>query len=214
MNQLFLRFKIWMLNKRIFGGRRWYQFIEFSQGITTEKFCGPKGVERTKSFEEWLDGSTALDNSDVVLDLGSNPSWLSILLSSRVSRVKAVEIDSGFARQARFVVNYFGSRLQCLKGVSLFECDINNRLDLLDDATVVLASKFFYHKDFSADIDKFMTAMVNSPVRAVIVQGHVTQGELGGEAGMTEFFAGYGFDYHGGLGGTAEYPIGVANRTT
>lgn len=212
MSTLFLPVRLWALNQRFLGGRGWYQFIEFQEGITTGAYCGPNGIERTQSFEKWLRDSSILKRDDVVLDLGSNAAWLSVVVAELVSHVKAVEIDGKFNRQARFVLSYFAGIMAHASKVSLFQADINKSLELLEDVTVVLASKFLYHRDFASQIGAFMERVEKSNVRAMIIQGHVTQGSLGEEAGIAELLSSYGFDYREGSGGTVEYPIGIATR--
>lgn len=205
-----------MLSVSLFGGRTWYQFIEFSDGITNEGYAGRKAVERTRSFEEWLRNFSDLEDRDVVLDLGSNAAWLSICLAEKVDRVKAVEIDSRFGRQARFVTNFFRPKIEHVKRVSLFEGDIRRHLDLLDDVTVVLASKFLYHPNFSnGSVEGARTLMkkiMESNVRMIVVQNHVTHDNLGDDASVSSLFGQYGFSYQSHRGGTEEYPIGVATR--
>lgn len=216
LSNIILRVRIWMLSVSLFGGRTWYQFIEFSDGITTESYAGQKAFERTRSFEEWLRNFSDWEDRDVVLDLGSNAAWLSLCLAEKVARVKAVEIDSKFARQARFVTNYFRLKLDYAKKVSLFEGDISQHLDLLDDVTVILASKFLYHPNFSnGSVEGARTLMekiMKSNVRMIIVQNHVTHDNLGDDASVSSLLGQYGFSYQSHRGGTEEYPIAVATR--
>jgi SAM-dependent methyltransferase len=212
MNPIILKGRLWALNQKFLGGRKWYQYVEFGKDITTVRYVGRRGIERTKSFTEWFRSSDLVNGSDVVLDLGCNAAWLSVVLAEKAKHVKGVEIDSAFARQARFVLSYFNSSVQSAKRVTFFEADINKRLDLLDDVTVLLASKFLYHRDFAASIEDFMQKVEESNIRLIIVQGHTTQGALGNEDGARRLLARFGFDYHGPVGGTEEYPIGVAKR--
>jgi hypothetical protein len=102
--------------------------------------------------------------------------------------------------------------MESTKRVTFFEADINKRLDLLDDVTVLLASKFLYHRNFSVNIEAFMQKVADSKVRLIIVQGHTTQGSFGNEDGVRSLLGRFGFDYQEAAGGTDEYPIGVARR--
>jgi SAM-dependent methyltransferase len=212
MNPLVLKLKLWALNQKLLGGRKWYQYVEFTEEISTARYVGRRGIERTKSFTEWFLRSDLVDGNDVVLDLGCNAAWLSVVLAEKARNVKGVEIDPAFAKQARFVLDFFKSSMESTKRVTFFEADINKRLDLLDDVTVLLASKFLYHRNFSVNIEAFMQKVADSKVRLIIVQGHTTQGSFGNEDGVRSLLGRFGFDYQEAAGGTDEYPIGVARR--
>lgn len=215
MNHHILKLRIWALNQKLLGGRKWYQYVEFKGGgSSTARYVGERGIERTKSFTEWFRRSELVDEKDVVLDLGCNAAWLSVVLAEKARNVKGVEIDAAFARQARFVLSYFKSSVESTKRVTFFEADINNRLDLLDDVTVVVASKFLYHSNFSANIEAFMEKVADSNVRLIVIQGHTTQGSLGSEDGVRRMLGRFGFNYQELAGGTEEYPMGIARRKT
>ena len=203
-----------MLNYRIFGGRRWYQHIEFSDQVSTRRFCGPKGVERTGSFLDWLGTSELLSPEDVVLDLGSNAGFLSVAMAEKVRRVVGIELDRGFYRQSKFVLSYLKNRSPNVDKVEVHRGDVTRNLHLLENVTVVLASKFLYHKNFSEEIHEFMSAVQSSAVRLFVVQGHTVQGDLGGDSGAAELLRQYGFSYREETSSSSEYPIGVAERFT
>ena len=210
IEEFYVKIIFWILNSKLLFGRTWYQYVQFRK-ITTRRYCGKKGVERTESFLSWLKQDNLLRSDDVVLDLGSNAGYLAIKMVSKVKRVYAIEIDSKFHRQAQFL------RRIMLKGenrsnLELIHGDIFDQIGLLENVSVLVASKFFYHPNFSTDIEKFMYAVNRSKIRLIVIQGHIVWGELGNESGIHNLLEKHGFKYLSGIAGTNEYPIGIAKR--
>lgn len=146
------------------------------------------------------------------MDLGSNAAYLSVRAAVKVSQVRAVEIDRRFHRQAQFVLNYFRSK-KIASNVLLYRTDVYQRLDLLDDVTVLFASKFLYHRNFSNQLEAFLGRVQDSKIRLIVIQGHITQGDLGTESGISILLEKYGFIYEYRIAGTSDYPIGIAIRS-
>ena len=86
-----------------------------------------------------------------------------------------------------------------------------DNLQLIEDRTIVLASKVLYHKYLGDAVYDLMQAIKDSPVRAILLQGHTTQGEKGQNEGMAKMMNDYGFTYEI-INDVEEYPIAIAYR--
>ena len=210
MKNILLRNKMWRLGIRFFGGRRWYQYIEFQKNITTKYFVKERGIIRTNKFLMFLD-NFEFHLEDKVLDIGSNAGLFCLKISTKVSDVIGVELDSGFHRQAMFVKEYFSKDNDKYDNVKLINLDLTDKLELIDDRTIIFASKVLYHKNLGEKLYKLMDRIQQSLVHTIILQGHTTQGEIGQNDGMENLMKDYGFsfeiieDHH-------EYPVAIARR--
>lgn len=212
--QSILKAQLWLLSKRFFGGRKWYQFFDFGNGVDNSKYAGVQARERTQSFTDWVDTASLFKEDDRVLDLGSNAGVISIAIATKVGRVTGVEIDKRFCRQARFLQLTLNRRGQFPSNVSLLEGDVLKMTNLVSDSDVIVASKFLYHPNFNRGFDDFFSAIKSSNVRALVVQGHTIYEDFGKEEDVARHLAKLGFTYHSQVGGTDDYPIGVAVRST
>lgn len=207
-----LNVQIWALSKRFLGGRAWYQYFDFGEGVDNLRFAGVQAEERTASFTNWLGGCGLLSRHDTVLDLGSNAGVISLALAPKVKHVYGLEIDRRFHRQAVFLQKHLKNQGELPENLTLMNEDVLKNLHLLSEVDVIVASKFLYHRDFNHGIDQFMSAVASSQVRLIVIQGHTIYEDYGKEEDVRRHMKAFGFDYKSEPAGTADYPIGVAFR--
>lgn len=210
LNPETIRERIQQLASPEHGGRKWYQYVDFGNGVTTEPYSLGRCRYRTETFLDFLSGFD-LRADDRVLDLGSNAGLLSLVCGERCADVTGVEIDKGFAEQAEFVKNFWESQGKDVGNVRLYCTDIIQNLDLVADRTVILASKVLYHKHLGDGLYKLMESIEQAPVRCILLQGHTVQGEVGQDDGMNKLMNRYGFHYEL-VKPDDEYPIALATR--
>lgn len=204
------RLRIFLLNKKIFGGRRWYQYFDFGHGLNNKKYVGDRGVYRTKSYLEFLK-SVNFEKDEKVLDIGCNAGLFCYELSGRVGEVIGIEISKEFVRQAKFLREMLVKRGKDLSNVYICCQDITNDLSVFQGVSTVLMSKVIYHKNMHGLGEKVLQAVADAGVRRVIVQGHVTQGAMGEDIHIQNLLSSHGYvtssiDHH------EEYPLSVAVR--
>lgn len=202
--------KISLLNKKVFGGRRWYQYFNFGDGVDNRRYVGERGVYRTKSYIDFLN-SLEFSKDETVLDIGCNAGLFCYELSGKVSKVIGVEISKGFVKQSNFLRRKLLKQGRDLSNVDIRCEDITKNLDLFTDVNTVLMSKVIYHKNMHGLGEKVLKAISDAGVSRILVQGHVTQGAMGEDAHIQDLLVSYGYvtssiDQH------EEYPIAVAVR--
>jgi SAM-dependent methyltransferase len=201
--------RIRLLGTRMLG-RKWYQHIDMGSGEgAVTAGSDSRARRRTDSFLAWI--PRVVQPQDHVLDVGCNAGLFSFAAGEICRQVTGVEIDKHFLAQARFVQNTWRKQGRPVDRVQIIEADIAQRLDLLDQATLLLASKVLYHKWLAPHLHNLMAAVARSPIDRVLAQGHTTQGELGTTRGMQRLFAEYGFRCEL-LEDVDEYPIVLARR--
>jgi SAM-dependent methyltransferase len=208
---LLLRWKLLQLGVPLLGGRRWYQYIDFGDGVTTKRMAGPRAVKRTESFLRLIADKSLFSASDRVLDIGSNAGLFSLEMAQTCADVVGVEIDLGFYSQAVFLKEMYRKRGKRVDNVRFIHGDLLNHLDVIKDRTIIIASKVLYHPKLGNTVQAIMDATRGSPVHTVLIQGHTTQGQLGGHDGVGELMAKYGFELSP-VDHDDEYPIAVARK--
>jgi hypothetical protein len=210
MKNLWLKNKIWRLGMGWFGGRRWYQYIEFSSKINTKNSVKERGIIRTNNFLKFIDNYEFL-SEDRILDIGSNAGLFCLKVSEKVTDVIGVELDSAFHKQAIFVKKYFTNENKKYDNVKLMNLDLTNNLEIIDDRTLIFASKVLYHKNLGDKLYDLMERIQKSQVHTIIMQGHTTQGEIGQNKGMKNLMKEYGFFFETVIE-HYEYPVAIAKR--
>ena len=210
-----MRFHLWRLSRGLFGGRRWYQYIEFEGGLTTERWGAGELKPRTSSFRTYLEEQFELTQDDIVVDIGSNAGLFTLLTAQHCKHAFGVEIDKGFDRQARFLKKKYGEAGLRVDNVTFIRGSITEHLDIMKTATVILASKILYHDLLGGGLDEMMEAIENGMSRVVLMQGHSVpaRGPLGTDDGMRRLFEKYGFHYELSAN-VPEFPIATATRRT
>lgn len=208
---LMLRLKLLQLGVPWLGGRRWYQYIDFGNGVTTRRLAGPRAVKRTESFLKLLADESLFSSEDRVLDIGSNAGLFSLEMAQTCSDVVGVEIDLGFYSQAVFLKERYRQLGKRVDNVRFIHGDLLHHLDVIKDRTIIVASKVLYHPKLGDTVTAIMEATRDSPVHTVLIQGHTTQGNLGGHDGVGELIAKYGFELSP-VDHDDEYPIAVARK--
>jgi hypothetical protein len=188
------------------GGRKWYQYVDFGNGVTTSA----GGKLRTETFIDFMT-KFDLTKNDRLLDIGSNAGLFCLLCAPRCAHVIGIEYDAAFHKQAMFLKRHFDQTDRDISNVELLNDDVTLHLDRFSDRTVVFASKVLYHKHLGDGVFRVMEAIQKAPVRAIIVQGHTTQGERGQNEGVRTMLSEYGFSFQT-VFEHDEYPIGVATR--
>ncbi len=207
-----ITFQLWRLGNSRLGGRKWYQFIDFGGGLTNERWSAGETRLRTESFQAFLATSELLRPDDVVVDIGCNAGLHSLSIAQSCKWVYGMEIDTGFIRQARFLRRYWKSLGRRVDNVTFVHGDIMENLNLLSEATVVLASKILYHKLLGNGLPRVMGAIQKGPVRLILMQGHSVHGKLGQNDGMRDLVSNYGFEYQF-IEDVPEFPIAIATRS-
>lgn len=208
---ILLRLKLLQLGVPLLGGRRWYQYIDFGGGVTTKRMAGPRAVKRTESFLRLIADKSLFSSSDRVLDIGSNAGLFSLEMGQTCADVVGVEIDLGFYSQAVFLKEMYRQRGKKVDNVRFIHGDLLNHLDVIKDRTIIIASKVLYHPKLGNTVQAIMEATRGSSVHTVLIQGHTTQGQLGGHDGVGELMAKYGFELSP-VDHDDEYPIAVARK--
>ena len=107
-------FEVWRLCTPWLAGRKWYQYIDFGNGLTTEKKSAGDAYLRTTSFLSFLQNTDLIKADDVVLDIGCNAGLFSLVAATRCKHVYGMEVDARFARQAEFLKKWWeGDSLEC-----------------------------------------------------------------------------------------------------
>lgn len=192
------------------GGRKWYQYVDFGNGQTTEPYSGGRAKHRTESFVGFLE-SFDIRSDDAVIDIGCNAGLFTLIAAQRCADAIGVEIDRAFCAQAEFLKTYYESLGKRVDNVHFYCTDLMQRLELLSDRTAVIASKVLYHKHLGDGLYRLMEAIRRAPIRHILLQGHTTQGTMGKDDGMRQLMADYGFDYRI-VEAVDEYPIALASR--
>lgn len=188
------------------GGRKWYQYVEFGDGVKTSD----GGKLRTRMFVDFIEAFD-IRKTDRVLDIGSNAGLFCLLCGPRCADVVGVEYDPAFHKQALFLKDFFTATGRDTANVRLHHGDVLDYLDEFRDRTIVFASKVLYHKHLGDGVFRIMEAIRDAPVRAIIIQGHTVQGARGQNDGVEKMLADYGFSFSVAVEHD-EYPIGVAVR--
>lgn len=213
MRQAVTQFHLWRLSKPLLGGRRWYQYVEFGNSLTTERWGAGNMQSRTTSFLQFLERQTDLQSDDVVVDIGSNAGLFTLTAAQTCHHATGVEIDSAFDRQARFLKGRWQADGYRVDNVTFVRGSITEHLEIVMNATVVLASKVLYHNLLGESLDQLMEAIEIGSARLIVMQGHSipVRGEIGTDAGMRNLFEKHGFQYELAAS-VPEYPIAVAIR--
>jgi SAM-dependent methyltransferase len=211
-NSLMLRLKLLQLGAPLLGGRRWYQYIDFGNGVTTRLMAGPRAVKRTESFLKLIANKSLFSSEDRVLDIGSNAGLFSLEMAQSCADVVGVEIDLGFYSQAVFLKETYRQRGKRVDNVRFIHGDLLDHLSVIKDRTIIVASKVLYHPKLGDTVQAIMEATRDSTVHTILIQGHTNQGQLGGHDGVRELIAKYGFELSA-VDHDDEYPIAVARKT-
>ena len=206
-----LEFQVWRLGTSWLGGRKWYQYIDFGDGLTTAPWSKGESQLRTSSFLSFLQSKDLLSSDDVVVDIGCNAGLFSLVAAQRCRQVYGVEIDRRFLRHAKFVKGWWKGQGKRVDNVTFLEGSITAHLDLVSQATVVYASKVLYHALLEEGLERLMDAIEKGRARLIIMQGHTPRGEHGQDEGMRNLATRYGFDYRL-VADIREYPIAIATR--
>jgi len=210
MNEKFIQKKVKKLASKFWGGRPWYQCIDFTENVSSEKFTiGNKARLRTESFSKSF--PQFINTNDRILDIGCNAGLFTLEAAQICNYAVGLEIDNAFYKQAIFVKQYFDFQGKRTDNVEILKQNILKKLDIFSDITVVFASKVLYHKNIGDGVFEIMDAIVNSPVRLILAQGHTTQGERGQNEGMGVIFNKYGFSSKV-IVDVPEYPIVIGER--
>lgn len=198
------------LNSKLRGGRKWYQYIELGESITTGETNGAERAKlRTESFAKYI--PRVVTKNDKVLDIGCNAGLFSLIAGQICRSVLGMEVDKRFIAQANFVKELWAKQNKKVSNVAFRTCDILNHLDIINDFDVILASKVLYHKHLIYGLHDLMKAIQSSKARAILAQGHTTQGEIGTVDGMKRLFEKYAFEAKV-LENIPEYPIVLGVR--
>ena len=198
------------LNSKRKEGRRWYQSINLGHGITTTEISGGERAKlRTESFAKFI--PQVVTKNDKVLDIGCNAGLFSLIAGQICQSVLGVEIDEKFIAQANFVKELWAEQNKKVSNVDFKNFNILDHLDIIDNFDVIFAGKVLYHKHLVYRLPDLMKAIQSSNVRAILAQGHTTQGEIGTINGMKALFEKHGFETKV-LEDIPEYPIVLATR--
>ena len=210
-NKLWVMFQLWRLSTPWLGGRRWYQYIDFGDGLTSKRWCAGDTQLRTTSFLSFLETSDLLSPDDSVVDIGSNAGIFSLVAAQTCRQVYGVEIDPHFVHQARFLKSYWKAKGKRVDNITFLTGSILDHLDLVSEATVIFASKVLYHTLLGDGVERLMDAIERGRTRLILMQGHTVRGELGQDDGMRELVSRHGFEYSLAED-VPEFPIAMGSR--
>jgi SAM-dependent methyltransferase len=205
-------FHIWRLATPRLGGRKWYQYIDFGNGVTTQRWSAGQAKLRTSSFLSFLSRYNLLTKEDIVLDIGCNAGLFSLVASQTCRHVYGVEIDSRFIHQARFLKRHWKAAGKHVDNVTFIYGSITGHLDLASQATVIFASKVLYHTLLGDRVNDLMDAIEKGSSRLIVMQGHTVRGTLGQDDGMRDLVTRHGFKYSL-VDDVPDFPIAIASRT-
>lgn len=210
LNKKKLLKEIKRLDSKKKGGRRWYQSIDLGWGINTAEIVGGERARlRTEAFAKFI--PKVVTKNDRVLDIGCNAGLFSLIAAQMCHSVLGVEIDKRFIAHANFVKKLWTEQNKKVSNVEFKICNIIDHLEIISDFDIIFASKVLYHKHLVYGINDLMRAIESSKVRAILAQGHTTQGEVGTINGMKALFRKYGFETKV-LEDIPEYPVVLATR--
>lgn len=211
MKNLLTRMKAKMLGSKLWG-RKWYQTVNLGEGISTHDLAGggiDRATLRTESFQKWV--TKVVKPADSIVDVGCNAGLFTLEAAQICNRAVGVEYDKDFVNQAAFLKRAWDKQGKSVGNVEFIHGSIADHLAVIQEATVLFASKVLYHKNLGEDLFRLMEAVQASKIDRILAQGHVTQGTLGSIAGMTQLFKDYGFSTEV-LEEIDEYPILLATR--
>ena len=203
-----MNFKIKILNYKIFGGRRWYQYFDFGDGLNNFKYVGERGKYRTQSFVEFIN-NLQWGLREKVVDVGCNAGTYCYEISKKVDCVVGVELSKAFYKQSVYLRNLYLENGYDLSNVKIENADITKRFSVFDGATTVFLSKVLYHKNLNGLGEEILKYISSRKVGRIIVQGHTTQGELGEDVFIASILKSYGYKVQH-IDNHDEYPILVA----
>lgn len=203
-----MNIKIKILNYKVFGGRRWYQYFDFGEGVNNFKYVGERGKYRTQSFVEFID-NLQWGSSEKVVDVGCNAGRYCYEISKKVDSVVGVELSKAFYKQSLYLKDLYLENGYDLSNVKIENADITKRFSIFDGATTVFLSKVLYHKSLNGLGEEILKYISSRKVGRIIVQGHTTQGELGEDMFIASILEGYGYKVQH-IDNHDEYPILVA----
>jgi hypothetical protein len=203
-----MKLKIQLLNSKLFGGRRWYQYFDFGYGYENLKFVGANGKYRTESFVRCLH-SMEWSPDEKVVDVGSNAGRYCYEISKYVRKVVGIEYSKAFCRHANYLRKLYVKNGSNLDNVEILNCDIANSLEVFEGANTVFLSKVLYHKNLKGIGEEILKYISKNKVNRIFIQGHTTQGLMGEDKYVSELLVKYryksfSYDNH------SEYPITIA----
>ena len=205
-----MKLKIHLLNSKLFGGRRWYQYFDFGGGYDNHKFVGERGKYRTESFINCLH-SMKWSADEKVVDVGCNAGRYCFEISKYVKKVVGVEYSRAFCEHANYLRELYQRNGSSLNNVEILNDNIANILEVFEDANTVLLSKVLYHKSLNGLGEEILKEIAKNKIARIIIQGHTTQGSMGEDQYVSELLVKYGYkplsyDHH------SEYPITIAHQ--
>jgi len=204
------KFKIFLLNYKIFGGRRWYQYFDFGNGISNRKYIDERAVYRTESFVKFLK-NIEWDSDEEIVDVGCNAGRYCYEMSNNVRKATGIEFSRRFVRQAKFLRYLYEKKGLDLKNVKIVYGDVMKNLELFDNATTVILSKVLYHKNLNGAGEKILEGLSSNGVNRIIIQGHTTQGNMGEDKYIQDLLQKYNYSTQS-IDQHEEYPIAIAIR--
>ena len=210
-SRLWTTFQVWRLSAPRVGGRKWYQYLDFGDGLTTARWSAGDQQLRTTSFLSFLHNQDLLTADDVIVDIGCNAGLFSLVAAQKCKQVYGIEIDKPFWRQAQFLKGRWKAAGNRVDNVTFLHGDIMAHLGLISQTTVVFASKVLYHVLLGDGVFRLMEAIEQGPVRLIIMQGHTVRGEHGQDEGMRDLVMNHGFQYRLAED-VPEFPIAIATR--
>ena len=211
INRIWNAYHVWRLSQSWSGGRKWYQYIELGEGLTTKPWSAGDTELRTSSFQSFLQEEDFLNNDDVVVDIGCNAGIFSLIAAQKCRQVYGIEIDSGFLKQAKFVKKRWKAHAKRVDNVTFLHGSIMEHLDLVSHASVIFASKVLYHALLGDDLDRLMETIELGRPRLIMMQGHTVRGPYGQSQGMQDLVEKYGFEYRL-IAAIPEFPVAIAIR--
>lgn len=188
-----MKLKIKLLNYKIFGGRRWYQYFNFGEDKNNYKYVGDRGKYRTESFVSFIH-QLDWNKNDKIVDVGCNAGRYCFEVSKYVKRVVGVEFSSSFCKQAEYLRSLYDQNGYDLSNVEIINDDITKRYDVFDEATTVFMSKVLYHKNLNGLGEEILRILSEKKVKRIIVQGHTTQGEMGEDEHIVKMLETLGYE--------------------
>lgn len=198
----FFRFPRLLLNA--FKPVEWYQSIGINGVVTNTSERARIRTERVMKYIPMI-----LKSNDKVLDIGCNAGLYSLTAAQTCKEVRGVDIREIHIKQANFIKSMWEKKGKRVSNVTFKLCDILKNTNLIKNFDVIFVCKILYL--LAPDIHNFMDAIKNSNVRAVLIQGHVTQPKYNNIENITKLFDEYGFQTTV-LENIPEYPILLAIR--